>query len=156
MRDIFISTLPERIGGWAGAFPDSILIKDIQDVPANAESSGSQHGMQVFWLHMHDDRQQWMTDTIAAIMKKYQAAKIVILANMPNHAESLRALSLGATGYAHAYSSPEMLKEIKAVISHGGIWLGQALLQRLIETSAKLAGNPPEYVDDLLSRLTKR
>jgi DNA-binding NarL/FixJ family response regulator len=59
-------------------------------------------------------------------------------------------------GYAHAYSAPEVLKEIKTVISHGGLWLGQALLQRLIETSVKLTGNQPEYVDLLLEKLTHR
>jgi two-component system, NarL family, nitrate/nitrite response regulator NarL len=78
------------------------------------------------------------------------------LANMPNHAESLHALSLGAMGYAHAYSEANMLKEIKTVISHGGLWLGQDLLQRLIETSSKLTGNHPEYVEGLLEKLTKR
>jgi len=154
MQDIFISTLHERISSWVEAFPDSILAADILDIPTNSDVAANES--LVFWLHMHEDRQQWMSNTIATILQKYKNAKIVVLANMPNHAESLHALSLGAMGYAHAYSSHEALAEIKTVISHGGLWLGQALLQRLIETSTKLAGNQPEYVDDLLSRLTKR
>jgi DNA-binding NarL/FixJ family response regulator len=59
-------------------------------------------------------------------------------------------------GYVHANSAPKLLREVKAVISHGCIWLGQQLLQRLIETSVKLTGSNPEYVDGLLKQLTKR
>lgn len=154
MQDFFISTLPERISSWSEAFPDSMIAKDVLEVPA--KDIVASNGVPVFWLHMHEDRQQWMTNTIATISKHYKNAKVVVLANVPNQAESLHALSLGAMGYAHAYASPELLKEIREVISHGGLWIGQALLQRLIETSAKLAGNQPEFVDDLLSRLTKR
>ena len=79
-----------------------------------------------------------------------------MLANTPNHTESLYALSLGVRGYCHAYSEPIVLNDIKTVIINGGIWLGQEFLQRLIEVSTKLAGNRPEYVQSLLEKLTKR
>lgn len=156
MQHIFVSTLPARISGWAEAFPESILVADVLEIPTSFDTGTNNNESLVFWLHVHEDRQQWMSKAIATILKTYKNARIVVLTNMPNHAESLRALSLGAMGYAHAYSSPEILKEIKAVIGHGGLWLGQALLKRLIETSAKLAGSQPEYVDSLLARLTNR
>lgn len=153
MQDIFISTLPAHIDGWLEAFPDSLLISAVLD---HAELRLSDDEVAVFWLHMNEDRQQWMANTIATILKHYKNAKIVVLANVPNHAESLHALSLGAMGYAHAYSESAALTEIKTVISHGGLWLGPELLQRLIETSTKLTGNQPEHVDSLLQKLTKR
>lgn len=153
MQDIFISTLPTRIDGWAEAFPDSLLISAVSD---HAELQLSDNEVTVFWLHMNEDRQQWMANTIATILKYYKNAKIVVLANAPNHAESLHALSLGAMGYAHAYSESAALTEIKTVISHGGLWLGSELLQKLIETSTQLTGNQPEQVDVLLQKLTKR
>lgn len=156
MQDIFISTLPVCISGWTEAFSDAVLVANVSEISKKLDIVNGNNAPLVFWLHMHEDRQQWMTNAIAALLQNYKDAKIVVLANMPNHAESLHALSLGAMGYAHAYSSPEMLKEIKAVVSHGGLWLGQALLKRLIETSTKLAGNQPEYVDSLLARLTRR
>lgn len=153
MQDIFISTLPTRIGGWVEAFPDSTLISAVSD---NAQLGLSGDELAVFWLHMNEDRQQWMANTIATILNNYKNAKIVVLANVPNHAESLHALSLGAMGYAHAYSEAAALTEIKTVISHGGLWLGSELLQKLIETSTQLTGNQPEQVDRLLQKLTKR
>lgn len=152
MQDIFVSTLTKGIASWTKAFPDRILLKDISKLHTRLADASQQP--LIFWLHTHD-RLKW-TELVAEIFKRYQFAKIVILDNNPNHEQSLQALSTGAMGYAHAYAAPELLTEVKAVISHGGIWLGQLLLQRLIETSVKLTGSSPEYVDALLSQLTKR
>jgi DNA-binding NarL/FixJ family response regulator len=156
MQDIFVSTLPKLIGGWAEAFPDALLVKDVLEVSSNLEIVASYSTALVFWLHINDNQKDLLTATIAKLLQNYPDAKVVVLANTPGHAETLQAVSAGAMGYAHAYSAPEMLKEIRTVINHGGIWLGQQLLKRLIETSVKLAGNRSEVVEDLLGRLTSR
>lgn len=153
MQDIFISTLPVLLNCWSEAFPKSTIAATVPEVPANSKLKNE---AAIFWLHMNEDRQQWMANTIALISKNFKGAKIVVLANMPNQAESVHALSLGAMGYCHAYTEPAVLKEIKAVISHGGLWLGQDILQRLIEVSTKLIGNQPDYVANLLEKLTSR
>jgi len=150
MRHIFISKLSTSLASWNEAFPESVLSETLLD---NIVSSDDEV---IFWLHMNEDRQQWMAKTVASILNDYKNAKIVVLANTPNHTESLYALSLGARGYCHAYSEPIVLNDIKTVIINGGIWLGQEFLQRLIEVSTKLAGNRPEYVQSLLEKLTKR
>ncbi|MES2547797.1 MAG: response regulator transcription factor [Pseudomonadota bacterium] len=150
MQHIFISKLTVSLASWNEAFPDSIMTAAFSSEMANKD------GEAIFWLHMNEDRQQWMSKMVASILKDYKNAKIVVLANTPNHTESLYALSLGARGYCHAYSAPTVLNEIKTVIINGGIWLGQEFLQRLIEVSTKLAGNRPEYVQSLLEKLTKR
>jgi two-component system, NarL family, nitrate/nitrite response regulator NarL len=152
VQDIFISPLDSGIASWIEAFPKAKIMTLLNEMPTKAEKE-----LQiVFWLHMNEDRQQWLTNAIALIQKKYKNAKIIVLANAPNQAEALHALSLGAMGYSHAYSAPDVLKEIKMVISHGGLWLGQELLQRLIEISTKLVGNQAEYVQSLMTKLSKR
>ncbi len=156
MPDIFISTLPTLLNSWSEAFPQSTIATAIPEAASDSALMASKNEATIFWLHMNEDRQQWMTNTIASISQSYKDAKIVVLANMPNQAESLHALGLGAMGYCHAYTAPAVLKEIRAVINHGGLWLGQDILQRLIEVSTKLIGNRPEYVDGLLAQLTKR
>jgi DNA-binding NarL/FixJ family response regulator len=45
---------------------------------------------------------------------------------------------------------------VKAVIEHGGIWLGNELLRRLIDVTVNLVGNQPAQVDALLAQLTGR
>lgn len=149
MQDIFISTLPSSLSSWTQAFPKSKIFDSIPKASKKSEPV-------VFWLHMNEDRQQWLTSTMESILKGYKAAKIVVLANVPNHAESLHALSLGATGYCHAYIESNILKEIRTVINNGGIWIGPELLQRLIKASTQRVTNQPDYIEGLLAQLTKR
>ncbi len=155
MQDIFISALPALLDSWAEAFPKATLLHAVPESTASPKLKVSNTQTTIFWLHINADK-SWLANTMALIVKDYVGAKVVVLANMPNQAESVQALSLGAMGYCHAYMAPAVLKEIKSVISHGGLWLGQDLLQRLIEVSTSRIGNQPEYVEGLLAKLTKR
>jgi two-component system, NarL family, nitrate/nitrite response regulator NarL len=150
MQDIFISPLPVGLVSWVEAFPKAKITDNLKFGKIKANESI------VFWLHMNADRQQWLSNTIASIQQSYTQAKIVVLANSPNQAEALYAMSLGVVAYSHAYSPAQVLNEIKTVISHGGVWMGQDLLQRLIEVSSSLAGNQAEQVNSHLSLLTSR
>lgn len=155
MQDTFITTQTALLNNWVAAFPAAHLAAGIDEKSFLVKNTAKTTST-IFWLHMNMDRQQWLTHTIATITKNYTDAKIIVLANAPNQAEALHALSLGAMGYCHAYIAPDVLVEIKTVISNGGLWLGQELLQRLIEVSTKLVGNQPDYVESLLLKLTKR
>ena len=150
MQDIFVTTLTQPIQSWRAAFPLAQLSAEVPDTLPHAPAP------MVFWLHMNEDRQHWMQNAVKRITQRYAQAKIVVLANSPDQAEALYALSLGAVGYSHAYAAAETLIEIRTVIAHGGVWLGNELLQKLIEVSTKLVGNQPEHVDGLLAQLTKR
>jgi len=150
MQDFFISPLSNGLISWVEAFPKARITNNLQ------VTKSQKNEPTLFWLHMNVDRQEWLNNTIAQIQTNYRNSKIVVLANAPIQAEAMHALSLGAVGYCHAYSEPEVLKEIKMVISHGGLWLGNELLKRLIEASTKLVGNQPKQVEALLAQLTKR
>jgi DNA-binding NarL/FixJ family response regulator len=150
MQDIFISPLSAALISWIEAFPEAKMCINLKVTKSEKDEAI------LFWLHMNMDRQEWLTNTISQIQKNYRNSKIVVLANAPVQAEAMHALSLGAVGYCHAYSDPIVLKEIKTVISHGGLWLGNELLKRLIEASIKLVGNQPKQVEALLAQLTKR
>jgi len=154
MRDIFVSNLSERISHWVDAFPESKIVKDLSK--AAQQLNGAAADGWVFWLHVNEEQPERLSSMVASIVSQFQSAKVVVLANTPNQADCFSALSAGAVGYAHAYSPSAMLVEIKTVIGHGGLWLGQELLQRLIETSTKLVGNQPAYVNGLLEQLTSR
>ena len=156
MQDIFLSKLPKLINGWVEAFPDALLAKDVSEIAAGSKLATGDDLALIFWLHTNNDQEHWLAYTIDTVLKIYPESKIVVLTNAPSHAESLLALSAGAMGYAHSYSPPEMLREIRSVVTHGGIWLGQQLLKRLIETSVNLTGSKPEFVEELLQRLTSR
>ena len=152
MQDIFISPLDSGLASWVEAFPKAKISAAINAKPTKIQKAATP----IFWLHMNEDRQQWLTNTIQTIQKQYENAKIVVLANAPNQAEAFHAMSMGVVAYSHAYSPAFVLTEIKTVISHGGVWLGPDLLKRIIEVSTSLAGNQAEQVDQHLKSLTKR
>ena len=152
MHDTFITPLENALISWVEAFPKAKTAAIVIAKPTKAQTSDSL----IYWLHMDEDRQEWLVNTISLVQKKYKNAKIVVLANAPNQAEALHALSLGVVAYAHAYSPAKILLEIKTVVSNGGVWIGQDLLKRLIEVSTNLAGNQAAQVDKHLHLLTKR
>ena len=152
MQDIFISPLDKALVSWVDAFPKAKIAAIVNPKPNKAEKATDT----VFWLHMNEDRQGWLTNAIALIQQKYSGAKIAVLANAPNQAEAFYCMSLGVVAYSHAYSPAKMLTEIKTVVTNGGVWLGQDFLKRLIEVSTSLAGNQAEQVEQHLSALSKR
>lgn len=156
MQDIFITPLENALINWVEAFPKAKIAAIVAATQSKEQTKAHMSGSLNFWLHMNEDRQEWLVNTISLIQKKYKNANIVVLANAPNQAEALHALSLGVVAYAHAYSPAKILLEIKTVVSNGGVWMGQDLLKRLIEVSTNLAGNKAAQVDKHLNLLTKR
>ena len=148
MRDIFVCPHGNMLGNWAEACPKAMVSISVATVPVNEPV--------LFWVHTNKNDQAWLEKTMADITKKFQISKVVILANTPNQAEALAAISGGAVGYCHAYSPANLLTEIKTVVKHGGIWLGRDLLQTLISTTRELVHNPPEDVQQALDLLTPR
>ena len=155
MQDIFISALPALLDSWAEAFPKATLFNAVPESIARPKRKVSNTATTIFWLHINDDK-SWLANAMALIAKEHVGAKVVVLANMPSQPEAVQVLGLGAMGYCHAYMASAVLKEIRSVVSHGGLWLGQDLLQRLIEVSTSRIGNQPEYVEGLLAKLTNR
>ena len=155
MQDIFISALPALLDSWAEAFPKATLFNAVPESIARPKRKVSNTATTIFWLHINDDK-SWLANAMALIVKEHVGAKVVVLANMPSQPEAVQVLGLGAMGYCHAYMASAVLKEIRSVVSHGGLWLGQDLLQRLIEVSTSKIGNQPEYVEGLLAKLTNR
>lgn len=147
--DLFITTQPQLLSDWQLAFPKAKLATDFSIVNQNEPET-------MFWLHMNVDRQQWMTATIKSILQNNPRAKVIILANAPNQAEAFYCLGLGALGYCHAFSAAKLLKEVKTVVQHGGVWMSNELLKQLIEITTRLVGNQPEQVAALLIKLTNR
>lgn len=150
MRDLFICPRNNLLANWSGACSDAVVY------PALSAIKSSKKDECVFWLHADIDSQQWIVASISQILRDFHNPKIVVLTNNPDQGEALLALSQGAVGYCHAYSPSEVLAEVRAVICHGGVWLGRELLQRLIAVSTELVGNQSKQVAEALGLLTQR
>lgn len=150
MRDIFICPRKNLLANWSEACPEATIFQSLSAVELPQKNEC------LFWLHVDHDGHQWMVATISQILRDFYNPRIVVLANVPDQSQALLALSQGALGYCHAYSSPEVLSEVKAVVGHGGIWLGRDLLQQLITISTNMVTSQPKRVAEKLALLTQR
>jgi DNA-binding NarL/FixJ family response regulator len=71
-------------------------------------------------------------DTFSEIHTLAPSGRFFLLSDQPNEEEGLAFLKLGIVGYGNTYISQGRLAEAVRVISNGGVWLGQKVMQRLI------------------------
>ncbi len=96
-------------------------------------------------------------DTFSEIRESAPLSKFFLLSDRPNEEEGLAFLKFGIVGYANTYISRGRLAEAVRVISNGGVWLGQKVMQRLIvEMYARTGEEAPSDSRQKLSGLTRR
>lgn len=93
----------------------------------------------------------------AALIKSAPEARFFLLSDRPDEEEALVFLKLGIVGYGNTYISSARLLEALRVITNGGVWLGQKVIQRLItDLSLKTRPeSPPDNAATALATLTK-
>ena len=149
LSDLFVCQHKKHLKNWAEACPDGEIV--------SAVSSVNDRKRHLFWLHAASpESQDWIISTIAAIHRQSADSRIIVLANVPDQRQAVDLLKQGAAGYCHAYTPAAVLLEVKAVVEHGGLWLGQELLQRLIMVSKGMLGNQPQHIAELTHKLTAR
>lgn len=150
MRDLFICPRNVMRDNWAQACPKARIYPDA------ATALDGQGQEAIFWIHSDPDSLSWALESVRSILKHAPQSKVILLTNVPDQAEALLVLAQGVVGYCHSYSAPKFLKEVRSVISHGGIWLGAELLKSLMLATKPLVGNSSKTVADNLALLTKR
>ncbi|MGJ8621083.1 MAG: response regulator transcription factor [Methylophilaceae bacterium] len=148
MRDIFLCPNGNMLDNWKQAFPKALVSASLVTVPVNEPV--------VFWVHANANNVSWLENVMGSIDRKFKASKVVVLANTPNQSDALTVMRQGAVGYCHAYSAPSMLKELKTVVMHGGVWLGNDLLKSLIGATKDVIQTASSNVEKALGLLTNR
>ena len=96
-------------------------------------------------------------ETFTDIRRALPLVRILLLSDRPDEEEGLTFIKLGISGYANTYISPARLSEAVKVISHGAVWLGQKVMQRLIlETYARSKEKATSDSEQRLAGLTPR
>lgn len=146
-RHLFLTRRPEALPGWEAAFPGAAILP----YPA-AGARLARAGEAVLWLHVAGNK----PDPALLVQETALAAPgcpLVVLSNVPDDDEGLAVLEAGAAGYTNALAVPEVLRQVAAVVENGGLWVGPALLQRLLAAmaarSAKINNN---HLDKLSAR----
>jgi two-component system, NarL family, nitrate/nitrite response regulator NarL len=90
------------------------------------------------------------------LRKRSPLTKFFLLSDQPDEEEGLTFLKLGIVGYGNTYISPARFSEAIRVVLNGGVWLGQKVIQHLIqETYIRLQEAKTNQSQDKLSSLTK-
>ena len=89
----------------------------------------------VIWLDLKvGDVPPWASTEWNDLLHDKQM-RIVAASSYPRDEEAIAALDLGCAGYCHAFSDPETLLQVHQVTMAGHVWIGQHLMQQLIQTA---------------------
>lgn len=139
------------ISRWAGLLNGHFQTAEARSLEA-LRAKCSAVKFETVLLHRH------LVDMAAFVKLRnlFPAAKFFIMSDKPDEEEALSFLKLGIVGYANTYISPPMLLEALRVVLDGRVWLGQAIIQRLIqETAAASSSDKGGMSHTALSGLTK-
>ena len=108
---------------WLQAFPAARVTtagSAIKRLPSTA----------LVWLRLDDTRPA--LEQLAVLRKATGASAVVVLSNRPDNEEALTLFSAGVRGYCNAHATAANLRQVANVVQAGGLWIGEALMQRLL------------------------
>ena len=149
-KDIVITRINIILENWLKAFPTVLVY------PSVAEANLTVCPVTIIWLNIGSETMEWLMDNLNALFLIDSQLKVVVLSNAPSQEEGAKVLSGGALGYCHAYSSAEVLVQVRSVVANGGFWIGREMLHYLIVSSQQLVSAQPEKVAGFLDKLSAR
>jgi two-component system nitrate/nitrite response regulator NarL len=130
---VFLSARGDVLPRWREAFPSAIGMR----VGGKAQKGVAPVAA---WARLGDE-------PVAATLEKVRrqlgaTVPCIVLADQPNDEEALAAFAAAARGYCNTHAAPELLSRIADVVAQGGLWIGEALMQRLLRATSHLPVPP--------------
>jgi DNA-binding NarL/FixJ family response regulator len=122
LQHLFISAAGNMLPRWRQAFALA------EAVPTRVLSDAFQ--AEHAWLRL----QQGMpvAQQVQAVRRHLPDAIIIALSDTPSDDEGMLAFSAGARGYCNSHASEDVLRQVASVVSQGGLWIGESLMERLL------------------------
>lgn len=144
----FLSSHGDLLPRWREAFPDAI--------PGNLDLKLSRGDTPlVIWVRLPEGASP--EGILEPLRTAAGTAPVVALSDVPGDRQAIACLAAGARGYANTHAVPEVLRRIGDVVTHGGLWIGESLMQRLLQGTARMpvpasVTRPPEWAALLTER----
>lgn len=132
----------QMLANWSAALPAAILVDRTEAGRVIPAVSG------IVWIRLRAG------ETPPAVMPG-TGQKLVILADDPDPALIMQALAAGAAGCCNTHAAPDVLRQVALVVSNGGLWIGQQLLQQVVGSTARLLARRTDN-DDWSAPLSER
>lgn len=144
---LFISPAGAMLPAWSEAFAGAraIAAGEIASAPVSAA---------VVWLRLESDGA--LAELVAGVHARLGPVPVVILSDTPNDAEALAALSAQARGYCNSHAGAEVLVKVASVVNQGGLWIGEALMQRILAVQHLIQVPATAALPDWRATLTAR
>ena len=144
---VFISPAGAMLPAWSEAFAGAraIAIGQLAAAPMSAT---------VVWLRLESDNA--LGELVASVHARLGPVPVVILSDTPNDAEALAALSAQARGYCNSHAGAEVLIKVASVVTQGGLWIGEALMQRILAVQHLIQVPATATLPDWRATLTAR
>jgi len=140
-RHIFISGSSIAAARWQEAIPHAVIAASARGLDIGPSD--------LVWLSA--EIPDWRSRIVDLLERN--GCTVIVLSLQPDQHEAMAAFELGARGYAHALATPGLLREIATVVEHGGLWIGEELIGRLL---GALQTRLPASRDEALSALSQR
>lgn len=91
---------------------------------------------QIIWLHLSPLFN--VAQQINQIKTQFPDVPVVVMSNIPNDLEALASFSMLARGYCNVHAGAPVLRNIANVVTQGGIWIGESIMNKLISSTSPL------------------
>lgn len=151
MEMLCLSTQSSQLKRWQQAFPNGQITDKITDLIQLASPDT------LIWLHLDCFTTENLTHICQQLLTTSPTTKLVALSSNPDPGQALNCLKMGITGCCHSMATLSYLQQVGYVVSNGGYWLGEDLIQRLIGTLDQQGPlKPTQKNENLLEKLSRR
>jgi len=144
---LFVSPKGDLLPRWREAFPSA------RGLALQAVGEGGPTPAMV-WLRLDAGRP--VAEQISLVHSSIGRVPVVVLSDRPNDDEALAAFSATAKGYCNSHATAELLQQVDAVVRNGGLWIGEALIHRLVGTLSRIPVAMPSEAAGWHALLTQR
>lgn len=145
---LFVSVSGDLLPRWREAFPAA------RGIPLHSDMAGARaDAASLVWLRL--DPRNPVMEQMALVRSRFGMVPIVAMSDTPGDEEALAAFSANAKGYCNSHANVELLKQVEGVVRHGGLWIGEALIYRLLGAMGQIV-LPVRSPAPVLNALTER
>lgn len=112
-------------------------------------------GPSLLWVDLAAPQLPSWTAPLWHTLLGHSGLRVIATSSHPTDTEAVAALDAGCAGYCHAYAATATLRQVAQVVQAGHVWMGAALVQKLIQTAQHAASTPPAE-DAWAQKLTAR
>ena len=147
-RHYFISESGELQARWLEAFPKALGLRLADPAPAGA-------GPTLLWLRLPQGRP--VAPLLAELRRRLGNLPCIVLSDLPDDDQALACFAAAARAYCNTHAAPAYLRQVAEVVAQGGLWIGESLMNRLVDATSRIdVKNPVDSSDSWVSALTPR